>query len=53
MDWSDGKASNLIELITDIPVLDMAMPGMGTMLPTILQILPLVQATEFDLTLHF
>ncbi len=53
LDWSDGKASNLLELITTIPVLDMAMPGMGSMLPTINQILPLVQATEFDLTLHF
>ena len=53
LDWSDGKASNLIELITSIPVLDMAMPGMGSMLPMINQILPLVQATEFDLTLHF
>ena len=53
LDWSDGKASNLLELITTIPVLDMAMPGIGSMLPTINQILPLVQATEFDLTLHF
>ena len=53
LDWSDGKASNLLELITTIPVLDMAMPGMGSMLPMINQILPLVQATEFDLTLHF
>lgn len=53
LDWSDGKASNLIELVTSIPLLDMAMPGMGSMMPTILQILPLVQATEFDLTLHF
>ena len=53
LDWSDGKASNLLELITTIPILDMAMPGMGAMLPTINQILPLVQATEFDLTLHF
>ena len=53
LDWSDGKASNLLELITTIPVLEMAMPGMGAMLPMINQILPLVQATEFDLTLHF
>ena len=53
LDWSDGKASNLLELITTIPVLDVAMPGMGAMLPMINQILPLVQATEFDLTLHF
>ena len=53
LDWSDGKASNLVELVTTIPLLDMAMPGMGSMLPMINQILPLVQATEFDLTLHF
>lgn len=53
LDWSDGKASNLIELITDIPLLDIAMPGMGSMMPMIHQILPLVQATDFDLTLHF
>ena len=53
LDWSDGKASNLLEFITTIPVLEMAMPGMGAMLPMINQILPLVQATEFDLTLHF
>lgn len=53
LDWSDGKASNLLELVTTIPLLDMAMPGMRSMLPTINQILPLVQATEFDLTLHF
>ena len=46
LDWSDGKASNLLELIT-------TMPGIGSMLPTINLILPLVQATEFDLTLHF
>ena len=53
LDWSDGKASNLVELVTTIPLLDMAMPGIGSMLPMINQILPLVQATEFDLTLHF
>lgn len=53
LDWSDGKASNLVELITEIPLLDMAMPGMGSMMPMIHQILPLVQATDFDLTLHF
>ena len=53
LDWSDGKASNLVELVTTIPLLDVAMPGMGAMLPMINQILPLVQATEFDLTLHF
>ena len=53
LDWSDGKASNLIELITEIPLLDVAIPGMGSMMPMLHQILPLVQATDFDLTLHF
>ena len=53
LDWSDGKASNLIEVITELPLLEIAMPGMGAMLPTIHQVLPLVQAAEIDLTLHF
>ena len=51
LDWSDGKASNLIEVVAQIPMLEMM--GIGSMLPMITQVLPLVQSAEIDLTLHF
>jgi hypothetical protein len=51
LDWSDGKASNLIEVVSQIPILSMM--GMGSILPMVHQVLPLVQASEIDLTLNF
>ena len=51
LDWSDGKASNLIEVVSQIPMLEMM--GLGSVLPMINQVLPLVQSAEIDLTLHF
>ena len=51
LDWSDGKASNLIEVASQIPLLEMM--GLGSVLPMVNQLLPLVQSAEIDLTLHF
>ncbi len=51
LDWSDGKASNLIEVVSQIPLLSMM--GIGSILPMVHQVLPLVQASEIDLTLNF
>ena len=51
LDWSDGKASNLIEMVSQIPLLEMM--GLGSVLPMVNQLLPLVQSAEIDLTLHF
>ena len=51
LDWSDGKATNLIEVVSEIPMLEMA--GLGSMMPMIHQFLPLIQSAEIDLTLHF
>ena len=51
LDWSDGKASNLIEVVSQIPILSML--GMGSILSMVHQVLPLVQASEIDLTLNF
>ena len=50
LDWSDGKASNLIEVASQIPLLEMSL---GSVLPMVFQLLPLVQSAEIDLTLHF
>ena len=51
LDWSDGKASNLIEMVSQIPLLEVM--GLGSVLPMVNQLLPLVQSAEIDLTLHF
>ena len=51
LDWSDGKASNLIEVASQIPLLEIM--GLGSVLPMVNQLLPLVQSAEIDLTLHF
>ena len=51
LDWSDGKASNLIEMVSQIPLLEVM--GLGSVLPVVNQLLPLVQSAEIDLTLHF
>ena len=51
LDWSDGKASNLIEVVSQIPMLEMV--GLGSMMPMVHKFLPLVQSAEIDLTLHF
>ena len=51
LDWSDGKASNLIEVASQIPLLEIM--GFGSVLPMVNQLLPLVQSAEIDLTLHF
>ena len=51
LDWSDGKASNLIEMASQIPLLEIM--GFGSVLPMVNQLLPLVQSAEIDLTLHF
>ena len=41
LDWSDGKASNLIEVASQIPLLEMSL---GSVLPMVFQLLPLVQS---------
>ena len=52
LDWSDGKANHLLNLISQIGVLDMAMPGGGALMAMIHGFLPIIQTVEFDLTMH-
>jgi hypothetical protein len=53
LDWSDGKAGNLIEVVAQTGLLSMMGGGMDSMLSMVIQLLPLVQSAEIDLTLNF
>ena len=53
LDWTGGKAGNLIEVVAQTGLLGAAGGGMDSMLSMVTQILPLVQSAEIDLTLNF
>lgn len=53
LDWSGGKASNLLHVVAQTGLMDMAMPGMGGLMGMVNDLLPVIQTAEFDLTLHF
>lgn len=55
LDWSDGKATHLINLATQFGALDMVAPGMGSsgIMTAVTDLLPVVQTADFDLTIHF
>ncbi len=50
LDWSDGKAGNLIDVVAQTGLLG---GGSDSMLSMVSQLLPLVQSAEIDLTLNF
>ena len=53
LDWSEGKAGNLIEVVAQTGLLSMMGGGVDSMLTMVNQLLPLVQSAEIDLTLNF
>ena len=54
LDWSGGKATHLLNLVTQLGALDMIVPGMGSsgIMATVHDLLPVIQTTDFDLTVH-
>lgn len=54
LDWSGGKATHLLNLATQLGALDMIVPGMGSsgIMATVHDLLPVIQTTDFDLTVH-
>lgn len=54
LDWSGGKATHLLNLATQLGALDMIVPGMGSsgIMTTVHDLLPVIQTTDFDLTVH-
>lgn len=54
LDWSGGKATHLLNLADQLGLWNMLAPNMnvGEMLVTIEGLLPVIQVTNFDLTVH-
>ncbi len=52
LDWSGGKATHLLNVVDQIGMLDMVMPGMGGIMAMVHNLLPIVQTADFDLTVH-
>lgn len=53
--WGDGELLHLLNLADQLNLWDMVAPGMnlGEILVTVNELLPVVTATDFDLTVHF
>ena len=54
LDWSGGKATHLLNLADQLGLWNMLAPGMnvGEVLVTVEGLLPVIQVTDFDLTVH-
>ncbi|RME63197.1 MAG: hypothetical protein D6790_05085 [Caldilineae bacterium] len=54
LDWSEGKATHLLDVADQLGLWSMVAPGMdiGGVLTTVEELLPVVQTADFDLTVH-